>query len=239
MSKIAILIDGGFFLKRLFSVRKDVDTNAAQEVDRALGQLVYAHLKNAAKDEGCEKPYSLLYRSFFYDALPYDGKGARPISKSQIDYAKTIQAKFRHELFNLLRKRPNFALRLGTVRKEQSWIIKEDAQKALLNGKRKIDDLSDDDFHPGFRQKAVDMRLGLDIATLTLKRQVDTIILVTGDSDFVPAAKLARREGVKIVLDPLWQNVSDELFEHIDLLKSGFPRPGSSSQEQTVGMIET
>jgi uncharacterized LabA/DUF88 family protein len=30
---------------------------------------------------------------------------------------------------------------------------------------------------------------------MTFKREVDTIILVTGDSDFVPAAKLARREG--------------------------------------------
>jgi uncharacterized LabA/DUF88 family protein len=49
----------------------------------------------------------------------------------------------------------------------------------------------------GLRQKGVDMRIGLDIASMTLKHQVDTIILVTGDSDFVPAAKLARREGVE------------------------------------------
>jgi uncharacterized LabA/DUF88 family protein len=39
------------------------------------------------------------------------------------------------------------------------------------------------------------MRIGLDIASMTLKHQVDTLVLVTGDSDFVPAAKLARREG--------------------------------------------
>jgi uncharacterized LabA/DUF88 family protein len=43
------------------------------------------------------------------------------------------------------------------------------------------------------------MRIGLDIASMTLKRQVDTVILVTGDSDFVPAAKLARREGVEFL----------------------------------------
>jgi uncharacterized LabA/DUF88 family protein len=79
------------------------------------------------------------------------------------------------------------------------------------------------------RQKGVDMRIGLDISTLTLKRQVDTIVLVAGDSDFVPAAKLARREGVQIVLDPLWQSINDDLFEHIDGLQSGFPRPSDST----------
>ena len=69
------------------------------------------------------------------------------------------------------------------------------------------------------------MRIGLDIASITLKRQADVIILVAGDSDFVPAAKLARREGLQFVLDPLWQQVSRDLFEHIDDLRSGFPRP--------------
>ncbi len=69
------------------------------------------------------------------------------------------------------------------------------------------------------------MRIGLDIASLTLKKQVQTIILISGDSDFVPAAKLARREGVQFILDPMWQSVNDDLFEHIDGLQSGLPKP--------------
>ena len=69
------------------------------------------------------------------------------------------------------------------------------------------------------------MRIGLDIASLTLKRQIGTVVLVAGDADFVPAAKLARREGVKIVLDPLWREVEAGLFEHIDGLWSGFTNP--------------
>jgi uncharacterized LabA/DUF88 family protein len=79
----------------------------------------------------------------------------------------------------------------------------------------------------GLRQKGVDMRIGIDISSLTLKKQVDTIILVAGDSDFVPAAKLARREGIEFILDPLWQQVNSDLFEHIDGLQSGLKRPGS------------
>ena len=69
------------------------------------------------------------------------------------------------------------------------------------------------------------MRIGLDIASITLKRQADVIVLVSGDADFVPAAKLARREGMQIVLDPLWQDVSPDLQEHIDGLRSGFYKP--------------
>ena len=77
------------------------------------------------------------------------------------------------------------------------------------------------------------MRIGLDIASITLKRQAEVIILVAGDADFVPAAKLARREGVVFTLDPLWQNVSDDLLEHIDGLRSGFYYPKSQSEDSS------
>ena len=73
------------------------------------------------------------------------------------------------------------------------------------------------------------MRIGLDIASITLKKQADIIMLVSGDADFVPAAKLTRREGVKFVLDPLWHHISDDLQEHVDHLRSGFSRPEDKS----------
>lgn len=88
-----------------------------------------------------------------------------------------------------------------------------------------VSDLTDNDFSPAFRQKGVDMRIGLDIASITLKRQANVIILVAGDADFIPAAKLARREGANFILDPLWQNVPHELLKHIDGLRSGFYKP--------------
>jgi len=65
-------------------------------------------------------------------------------------------------------------------------------------------------------QKGVDMKIGLDIASLAFKRQVRRIVLISGDSDFVPAAKLARREGVDFVLDSMGMDIKGELFEHID-----------------------
>ena len=36
----------------------------------------------------------------------------------------------------------------------------------------------------------------------------------------MPAAKLARREGIDFILDPMWSDIADDLFEHIDGLKS-------------------
>ena len=39
------------------------------------------------------------------------------------------------------------------------------------------------------------------------------------------AAKLARREGIDFVLDPMWAKIDDELFEHIDGLKSTIDKP--------------
>jgi uncharacterized LabA/DUF88 family protein len=96
-------------------------------------------------------------------------------------------------------------------------------------------ELSERDVDFGLRQKGVDMRIGLDIASMTLKRQVGTIILVTGDSDFVPAAKLARREGVEFLLDPLWQQVSDDPNEHVDGVVSVFPKPSTDEQSLAAG----
>ena len=74
------------------------------------------------------------------------------------------------------------------------------------------------DLKPNIRQKGVDMRIGLDIASLTLKHQVEIIVLVTGDSDFVPAMKFARREGSQLYLVTMGHGVRESMYEHADLL---------------------
>ncbi len=227
MIQVAILIDGGFFLKRLPAVRPDVDAADPEDVARSIRQLVHRHLEHLNEVWRTPDAYQLLFRTFYYDARPYSRKAHKPISGAAIDFAKTDQANFRQQLFDALRSSRNVALRLGDVQKEidRSWVLRANAQKALLNGRRSVRDLTDDDFVLAIRQKGVDMRIGLDIASLTLRRQANTIVLVSGDSDFVSAAKLARREGVQFVLDPLWQTIPPDLNEHIDGLTSGFPRP--------------
>ena len=229
MIKVAILIDGGYFLKRLPSVRRDIDASDPEKVVGAIRQLVRNHLSQLNEIYKTENFYSLLYRCFYYDALPYGNKGQTPMTKRTINFATSETATFRNSLFEALRKQPSFALRLGEVRRrsKSSWILKSDAQKRLLRGDLEVSELTDSDFISNLHQKGVDMRIGLDIASITLKRQADIIVLVSGDSDFVPAAKLARREGIIFVLDPLWHKVSNDLLEHIDVLQSGFYNPSS------------
>ena len=224
MTKAAILIDGGYFLKRLPSVRPDIDDSNPDAVVRSIRQLVNGHLRQLNQIYQVSNHYQLLYRCFYYDAVPYAERGHTAISEKAINYATTDAANFRNELFAALLARPNFALRLGRVEKPSgsSWILKPDSQKCLLNGDIDVSDLADSDFTPNLIQKGVDMRIGIDIASITLKKQADTIILVSGDSDFAPAASLARREGAKFILDPLWWGVSPKLNEHIDGLISGF-----------------
>lgn len=134
-------------------------------------------------------------------------------------------ATFRTEFFDALKQSRKVALRLGEVKKGTGWIIKPQQTKDLLNMKIKIEDLKDEDVVYELRQKGVDLRIGLDIATLAYKKLVDQIILVSGDSDFVSAIKVARREGIDFILDPMHQRVDNTLFEHIDGLHSVCPNP--------------
>jgi uncharacterized LabA/DUF88 family protein len=226
MRRVAVLIDGGFLLKRLPSLVDRTEWTDPVAVNRRISWIVANHLEKMNEVEQAANKMSLLYRTFYYDARPYADRGHYPISRRSIDYGKTDEYVFRTTLFDLLRRSPNVAVRLGDVRKQpdRSWILRGDAQNDILAGRRSVADLTDQDFVPALHQKGVDMRIGIDMTSMVLKRQVDTIVLLTGDSDFVPAAKLARREGVRIVLDPLWQNVDPALFEHIDQVYSGISK---------------
>lgn len=97
--------------------------------------------------------------------------------------------------------------------------------KSIIKKTITIDALNEEDIHYDVRQKGVDMKIGLDIASLAYKHLVDQIILIAGDSDFVPAAKLARREGIDFILDPMWNPIHPDLHEHIDGLWSTCPKP--------------
>ncbi|MCY0852844.1 NYN domain-containing protein [Cupriavidus sp. D39] len=87
----------------------------------------------------------------------------------------------------------------------------------------------------GYEAEGVDMRIGIDVASLAFKKQVDQIVLIAGDADFVPAAKQARREGIDFILDPMWQAIPEGLQEHIDGLRSTCPRPNRGRQALQPG----
>ena len=215
----AVLVDGGFFLKRAARIygRQTPDATAKQ-----LHRIALDHLND---DDG--RRVARLYRIFVYDASPAEWKGHTPINKRSVDLGLSDVAQWRRTFHHHLRSLRKVAFRLGHIPTTQvRWQLTPDALKALLNRRRDWTSLSDDDFRLDFRQKGVDMRIGLDIASLAYKAQINQLVLISGDSDFVPAAKLARREGIDFVLDPMWSTIRPDLHEHIDGLKSVCPRPG-------------
>lgn len=116
-------------------------------------------------------------------------------------------------------------MRLGRLAEEQALFnIKPESFRKVINGTIKLEELTDKDFALSVSQKGVDMRIGVDISALAFKKQVDRIILISGDSDFVPAAKQARREGIDFILDPMRSPIKDDLYEHIDGIRTKAPK---------------
>ena len=141
--------------------------------------------------------------------------------ETQIDLSKTDLYIWMNQFLNELKKKRKFALRLGKLAEEQAhYTIRPDIVKKLCNGSLIFSNLCESDFCIEISQKGVNMKIGLDIASLAYKHQVDQIILISGDSDFVSAAKLARREGIDFILDSLGAPIKPDLFEHIDGLRT-------------------
>ena len=199
----AILIDGGFFKKRYALLYGKV---SAQVLADKMIEYALSRLKNGDKD---------LYRIFYYDCAPSSFEGHYPVSKKNVKFALSDQTKFQLEFFEHLKSKRKVAIRLGELQ-EFGWTLKSVPLKKLLKGQIDISALTDDDYKLSLTQKGVDMKMGLDIASLSYKRLVNQILLIAGDSDFVPAAKLARREGIDFVLDPMKNHIKPSLNEHVD-----------------------
>ena len=224
MIRTAILVDGGYYRKRarfLWGVKPAKDR--ADE----LARYCHAHISNTK-----DKEEHRLYRVFYYDCRPIGRKSVyHPLTKKNVDLDKTDTYIWADEFLEQLKRKRKFALRLGHLSEQVYYNLKPDVTKDLCTGKRSIESLTESDFLFSAQQKGVDMKIGVDIASLSYKKQVEQIILIAGDSDFVPAAKTARREGIDFVLDPMWGKVREDLFEHIDGLQS-YWKPKSVKLEE-------
>lgn len=234
MKKTAILVDGGFFVRRFRSVYPDVNSHDPALVADRLVKMCHGHLYPPPRRVGRQnpaapqqqRPQAELYRIYVYDCPPLEKRLHTPLAKRAFNLATQPEAVFRKALHAELRKQRKVALRLGRLdEKNGSWTLRPKVLEDLIKGRRVWADLTDDDFYYYARQKIVDMKIGLDIAVLAEKRLVDQIVLVAGDSDFVPAAKHARREGIDFLLDPMWNPIAPDLHEHIDGLRSTSPNP--------------
>lgn len=201
----AIMVDGGFYRRRAQRL-------FGQKSPEARANELMAYCRRHIR-----KSRSHLYRIYYYDCPPSEKVLFHPLTQTQVNLAKTPEyawmTAFLHEI---LRKR-KVALRRGEeLETQQGYTLRADALKKLCRGTTTVDQLTEKDFSVDITQKGVDMRIGLDIASLAERRTVNQIIMISGDSDFVPAAKHARREGIDFILDPMWASVADSLNEHVD-----------------------
>ncbi|MCR5450665.1 MAG: NYN domain-containing protein [Solobacterium sp.] len=213
--KVAILVDGAFYRKRAYTVYGD---KSPQERAEELDHYCRKHLTENINGVSHEHD---LYRIFYYDCEPSKKSVFNPLTKKNEELKETNMYSWTNEFLKELKKKRKFAVRLGEIADSGiGYYIPVPKTKELLLGKCKIEDLKSSDLSMMVTQKGVDMRIGLDIASMAFKKQVSQIVLISGDSDFVPAAKLARREGIDFVLDPLGAGIKENLEEHIDGLRT-------------------
>jgi uncharacterized LabA/DUF88 family protein len=151
-----------------------------------------------------------VLRTYYYHCPPY-----MPPRPTEEDIRRN-EAKDR--FFNALTTLPRFQIRLG---------------KLMYRGQ-------DENGRPIFIQKLVDIMLGVDLVLMAATRQITRAVLLTGDSDFVPAVEAAKRQGTLVTLyhgpmapaskfgtvhRELWE-ACDERFELTQELVDSVQRPG-------------
>lgn len=194
-TKVNILIDGGFFERKFFEINhkaptaKDVVATTADAM-----KLLIAKTAGETKD--------ILFRVFYYDCKPFGNKVMNHDKTKEIDFSASKIYSSKCSFLKDLVRQDKFAVRLG----ELSF----DGWKQDLHNPRK--------YKPDFKQKGVDMKVGLDMASMATKRIVDKIVLIAGDSDFISPIKFVRKEGLQVYLYSMGHKVKHPLIEHCDFV---------------------
>lgn len=205
MKKIAILVDVGF-VDRAFKLAP---------IGRSFSPDSLYDFTRAFVDPNTDD----LIRIFFYHAEPYGEVVKLPVSNNVYDFKTSPQYINKKNFLSRLALKDHVAIRRGKTILS-GWILKDSIiQKFQQNPAYTV---IDDDYKPNIQQKGVDIKIGLDVAWISEHNEIEKIILITADSDFVPAMKFARREGVQIVLGqykPYIARLSHDFREHTDVTR--------------------
>ena len=201
MKKTAVLLDLGFVLYKL---------RGALGGKAVTADNVHHFARECIADD------EELFRIYCYHCKPYGGIKRHPLTGQQINFAATPTYEGMAKLIRELELKDGVAFRAGELSLD-GWRIKKSAVSDIARTKRPLDE---DDLIPDLKQKGVDMKIGLDVAWLASNSIVERIVLATSDSDFIPAMKFARREGVQIVLVTRGHHLlKRELKVHADLVR--------------------
>ena len=190
--KIAVLIDGGHLRVYARKAKKAFDPDYIEKIAHA-----------------CALADEVIHRILYYDCPPYEGEAVLPVSGAKKQFSGSD--KWLHQLSH----KDLFAVRTGIL-KFRGFVLKQSRIPFTPTAP-----LKDDDFEARFEQKGVDMRIGLDMATLSGNRSVELIALVTNDTDCIPAMKHARRAGLQVALIAVpGYSPAPELLAHSDFRRN-------------------
>lgn len=206
MKKVAIIVDGQFLLHRIRDAQSSTQYPNLEDQYNFLTNLI-----NSNDEE--------LFRIFYYQGSPNKQTVDKPISKDKINFSESQINKYASNLITELSNKDFVAMRLGDTF-FRGWKLKNPVLEKIRKGIIKdTSKLTDDDFTPDFQQKGVDIKIGLDVAWLSNNNIVDRIYMVTGDADFIPALKQARRDGIQIKLVKIGtKKINNDLLKHSDFI---------------------
>ncbi len=145
-----------------------------------------------------------LHKILYYDCDsfdPIDKKTGKPFFYLLKHKNGAELVKKENKLIAELQPKDLFAVRLGIL-KFEGWTNEGKKGK------------------PKFRQKGVDMRIGLDMAHLAHQGKIDRIILITADTDFIPAMKYVRKANIQVVIAKLGgRHLTPDLTMHTDFIR--------------------
>lgn len=193
---VAILIDAGFFKSRCKArfKRPPLVTDLPPFVQELMTKI--QRLTGSAGQD-------ILHRIYYYDCRPCGDKQTRP-DGVKVDFSTTAIFKAANAFHHHLRTYPQLSLRLGELSFD-GWKIDPKNPNGLPL--------------PDFKQKSVDMKIGMDIAWMASQHTVDKLILVSADSDFATPMKFARKEGLLVYLETMGQSqVKMTLKEQADFI---------------------
>ena len=222
MDHVIFVVDGEFMRKRIITLK------AFYFDGPGIRRHCLSHLG----------PNECVGRILFYDAMPFTGRGEHPLD-GPVDFSQTPLVARKQQFLQSLRATPEIALRLGrSAWQAGQWQLDSNKLGELMAGEIDVEDIESRDIYPDIRQKGVDMRLGLDFATIAYKKQAERVVLLANDADYVPAVKLLRREGIKVALDPLWTRAAEDLREHVDYVVNKLPRPQHANYPHGIHIFD-
>lgn len=108
-------------------------------------------------------------RTYYYNCLPFQSSTPTDEERKRLGDAQRF--------YYTLERLPKFQVRLGKLQR-----VRDSTEPSVYK----------------YNQKRVDVMLSVDLVRLSTQKQIQKAILVTTDSDFVPAVQVSRNSGVEV-----------------------------------------